>query len=92
MRLLRWLMAAYLAYIWIIYLGALCEQDGWGRIIHRGDRYDLSLFQLRLRLLDDLLHEDCAISVAFSISIETLKVSGGEEPRYGATDRGRESN
>ena len=68
-RLARVLMAACFAYIWIIYLGALCEQDGWVRIIHRGDRCDLSLFQLGLRLLDYLLNEDRAIPVAFYISI-----------------------
>ncbi len=72
-RLARLLMAACLAYIWIIYLGALCEQDGWISIIHRGDRCDLSLFQLGLRLLEHLLNEDCAIPVAFYVSIETLK-------------------
>jgi len=68
-RLTRLLMAAGLAYIWIIYLGALCEQDGWVRIIHRGDRCDLSLFQLGLRLLDYLLSEDYTIPVAFYIAI-----------------------
>jgi hypothetical protein len=69
-RLARLLMAACLAYIWIIYLGALCEQDGWISIIHRGDRCDLSLFQLGLRLLEHLLTEDRAIPVAFYVSIE----------------------
>jgi hypothetical protein len=68
-RLTRLLMAACLAYIWIVYLGALCEQDSWVRIIHRSDRCDRSLFQLGLRLLDYLLNEDCAIPVAFYISI-----------------------
>ena len=68
-RLTRLLMAACLAYIWIIYLGALCEQDGWVSIIHRGDRCDLSLFQLGLRLLDYLLSEDSTIPVAFYITI-----------------------
>ena len=68
-RLTRLLMAASFAYLWIIYLGALCERDGWVRIIHRGDRCDLSLFQLGLRLLDYLLNEGCAIPVAFYISI-----------------------
>jgi Transposase DDE domain len=68
-RLARLLMAACLAYIWIIYLGALCEHDGWSSIIHRGDRCDLSLFQLGLRLLDHLLNEDRAIPVAFHVSI-----------------------
>ncbi len=68
-RLSRLLMAACLAYIWIVYLGALCEQDGWVCIIHRGDRCDLSLFQLGLRLLDYLLNEGCTIPIAFYISI-----------------------
>ena len=64
-RLVRLLMAACLAYLWIIYLGALCEQDGWSSLIHRGDRCDLSLFQLGLRLLEHVLNEDRAIPVAF---------------------------
>ena len=68
-RLARLLLAACLAYIWIVYLGALCEQDGWVCIIHRGDRCDLSLFQLGLRLLAYLLNEGCAIPVAFYMSI-----------------------
>ena len=66
-RLSRLLMAACLAYIWIIHLGALCAHDGWGSIIHRGDRCDLSLFQLGLRLLEHLLNEDRAIPVAFYV-------------------------
>jgi hypothetical protein len=69
MRLTRVLMATCLAYIWIVYLGALCEQDGWVCIIHRGDRCDLSLFQLGLRLLEYLLNESCTIPVAFYMSI-----------------------
>jgi hypothetical protein len=68
-RLSRLLMAACFAYIWIVYLGALCEQDGWMMIIHRGDRCDLSLFQMGLRLLDHLLNEDLLIPVAFHIEI-----------------------
>jgi hypothetical protein len=70
-RLARLVMAACLAYLWVIYLGALCEQDGWRSMIHRGDRCDLSLFQLGLRLLEHLLNEDLAIPVAFHVSIET---------------------
>jgi hypothetical protein len=70
-RLARLLMAACLASIWIIYLGALCEQDGWIGIIHRGDRCDRSLFQLGLRLLEHVLNEDHVIPAAFYVSIET---------------------
>ena len=62
-------MAACFASIWIVSLGALCEQDGWGCIIHRGDRCDLSVFQLGLRLLDYVLNEGGTIPVAFYISI-----------------------
>jgi hypothetical protein len=68
-RLSRLLMAACLAYIWIIYLGAVCEQEGWVRIIHRGERCDLSLFQLGLRLLDHLLNEGLSIPATFYIII-----------------------
>lgn len=68
-RLTRLLMAACLAYIWIVYLGALCEQDEWLSIIHRGDRCDLSLFQMGLRLLDYLLNAEFCIPVACHMSI-----------------------
>jgi hypothetical protein len=65
----RLLIAACLAYIWMIYLGALCEEEGWRRIIHRKDRCDLSLFQLGLRTLEYVLNEDLSIPVMFHISI-----------------------
>lgn len=68
-RLSRLLVAACLAYIWIVYLGSLCEKDGWMAMIHRGDRCDLSLFQMGLRLLDYLLNEDFLIPVAFHVVI-----------------------
>ena len=68
-RLGRLLMAACLAYIWIVYLGSLCVKDGLVRVIHRGDRCDLSLFQLGLRILEHFLNADCSIPVAFHITI-----------------------
>jgi len=45
-RLSRLLIAACLAYIWIVYLGSVCIKEGWVRIIHRRHRCDLSLFQI----------------------------------------------
>jgi hypothetical protein len=68
-RLVRLLMAACLAYIWIVYLGSICVQEGWVRVIHRSDRCDLSLFQLGLRVLEHFLNEDLSIPVAFHIVI-----------------------
>jgi hypothetical protein len=68
-RLSRLLIAAWLAYIWIVYLGSVCMQEGWVSIIHRGDRCDLSLFQLGLRLLDHFLNENFPIPVTFHVFI-----------------------
>jgi hypothetical protein len=64
-RLTRLLLAACLAYLWIIYLGALAHRDDWLSRIHRTDRCDLSLFQLGFVLLDHLLNEALPIPVAF---------------------------
>jgi DDE family transposase len=66
-RLARLLLAACLAYVWIIYLGVLAQRDGWQEIIHRPDRCDLSLFQLGLALLDHLLNTGLPIPVAFQL-------------------------
>lgn len=51
-RLSRLMIAACLAYYWIIYLGVVALEKGWLKFIHRTHRCDLSLFQLGLRLLD----------------------------------------
>jgi hypothetical protein len=68
-RLSGLLIAACLAYIWMVYLGSVCRKEGWGRIIHRRHRCDLSLFQLGMRLLEHFLNEDLPIPVAFHIAI-----------------------
>jgi hypothetical protein len=68
-RLSRLLIAACLAYIWMIYLGSLCEKDTWRAIIHRKKRCDLSLFQLGLRLLEHFLNEALPIPVQFHVTI-----------------------
>src|SRR6266446_2370601 len=64
-RLSRLLIAACLAYIWIVYLGSLCEKEGWREHIHRKRRCDLSLFQLGLRFLEHFLNEELPIPVQF---------------------------
>ena len=68
-RLSRLLIAACLAYIWIVYLGSLCEKDGWREHIHRKKRCDLSLFQLGLRFLEHFLNEELPIPVQFHVTI-----------------------
>jgi hypothetical protein len=69
LRLSRLMVAACLAYIWIIFLGTLAKRDGWSAIIHRTDRCDLSLFQLGLALLDHFLNEGFPIPVAFQVPL-----------------------
>jgi len=68
-RLSRLLIASCLAYIWVVYLGSLCQKEGWQSIIHRRKRCDLSLFQLGLRLLEHFLNEQLPIPVQFHVII-----------------------
>jgi hypothetical protein len=65
-RMARLMIAACLAYIWIIFLGVIAHRDDWIALIHRTDRCDLSLFQLGLRLLDYFLNDDLPIPFALS--------------------------
>ncbi len=67
-RLSRLMIAACLAYIWIIHLGVLALRDEWRKLIHRTKRCDLSLFQLGLRLLEHLLNEGKTIPVALQMT------------------------
>ena len=67
-RLSRVMIAACLAYIWIIHLGVLAWREEWRKVIHRTTRCDLSLFQLGLRLLEHFLNEGFEIPVAFQVS------------------------
>ncbi len=65
-RLERFLMTACLAYIWVIYLGVKVRENKTKmRLIHRGDRCDLSLFQLGLRYLQHLLNHEEQIPFNF---------------------------
>jgi hypothetical protein len=64
-RLERLLLAACLAYLWIVYLGTLALAEGWNTIIHRTDRLDLSLFNLGLALLEHFLNELLPLPLAF---------------------------
>jgi len=64
-RLAKLMLAACLAYLWIVYLAVQAFQQNLLSVIHRSDRCDLSLFQLGLRLLDHLLVFHKPIPVSF---------------------------
>lgn len=68
-RIKRLLIAACLAYIWIIYLGNLADKQGYRSMIERTDRADLSLFQLGLGFLAHVLNHDLPVSVAFQFNL-----------------------
>jgi hypothetical protein len=64
-RLVRLLLAACLAYLWIVYLGTVAMVEGYNKIIHRTERCDLSLFNLGLNLLEHFLNLLKPLPVAF---------------------------
>ncbi|HEX2916102.1 MAG TPA: IS4 family transposase [Chloroflexia bacterium] len=64
-RLERLVLAACLAYLWIVYLGTVALIEGWHKVIHRTERVDLSLFNLGLNLLEHFLNETMPLPVSF---------------------------
>jgi hypothetical protein len=68
-RLGTLMIAACLAYLWIIHLGLEAVRKDWVKLIHRSDRCDWSLFRLGLALLDHFLNEELPIPVSFSLVV-----------------------
>lgn len=65
-RLARLMLAACLAYLWVVYLGLWSFRQELHKVVHRTDRCDLSLFQLGLRVLEHLLDFNLSIPVSFT--------------------------
>jgi hypothetical protein len=72
-RVHRLMFAAGLAYLWVIYWGTVAQDDEWLPVIHRSHRWDLSLFQLGLRLLDYLLNHDQPIPSSLALEPESVR-------------------
>jgi hypothetical protein len=68
-RLERPMIAACLAYYWIVCLGVAVRNNRWASTIHRTDRWYPSLFRLRLHLLDHLLATGRQHSGTFSMGL-----------------------
>ncbi len=81
-RLHRLIIAAALAYIWIIYLGCLAMKEKLCFEIHRTDRCDYSLFRMGLKLLSYFMNKAKEIPVQFALlqfeNPYVKKVSGSE--------------
>lgn len=65
-RVGKLMIAACLAYLWIVQLGLWSFGQKLHTVVHRTDRCDLSLFQLGLRILDYLLDFNLTIPVSFT--------------------------
>jgi hypothetical protein len=72
-RLSRLLIAACLAYLWIVYLGVCAVRDQWMKRLHRQDRCDLSLFRLGLRLLARALKDHIPIPSGLLVPVALPK-------------------
>ena len=72
-RVTRLMLAACLAYLWVVYLGTLAHEEDWVPQIHRRHRCDLSLFQLGLRLLDYFLNHEYPIPSTFNLEPESVR-------------------
>ena len=66
------LIAACLAYIWIVFLGTFAHRQKRLSLSHRTDRCDLSLFQIGLDWLEYCLNESLPIPVSFTLPKEFL--------------------
>ena len=66
-RLSILMIAACLAYLWIVYLGLVVIRNDCVKVIHRTDRCDWSLFRLGLAWFDHLLNESLPIPVSFNL-------------------------
>ena len=75
-RVARLLLAAALAYIWMVYLGCtIADDEKRRRLIDRPNRTDKSLFRLGLDWLKYVLTRDIDFNVLFSPPT-TLELSG----------------
>ena len=63
----RFVLAVFIAYIWMIYLGVLVIQAGQLDLIVRTDRFTHSLFQLGRLYLDRILEEAWPIPVSLRL-------------------------
>lgn len=69
-RITRFMIVTCLAYVWMIYLGAIVGNDKpIMKMIHRSDRCDLSLFQLGIRYFEYLLNRNERIPFSFQLPV-----------------------
>lgn len=66
-RMARFVIAVFLAYIWMIYLGVLAIQSRQLGLITRTDRFFISIFQLGRAFLDRILEEGWDIPVSLEL-------------------------
>ena len=73
-RVARLMIAACLAYYWVVWLGIQVKRNGWLSQIHRTDRCDLSVFQIGLIWIEHCLNEGWPMEVSIPITRSGLAV------------------
>ncbi len=61
------MIAACLAYLWIVYLSCVALNDDWEKVIHRTDSWEWSEFRHGLALLDLFMNELIPIPISFNL-------------------------
>jgi hypothetical protein len=73
-RLAKLMIAACLAYLWMVYLGVTAIISGVDKQIHRTDRCDWSIFRMGLAYLDHCLNWLLPLPVSFCLlNVKTVR-------------------
>jgi len=73
-RLASLMIAACLAYLWMVYLGITAIKSGYDKQIHRVDRCDWSIFHLGIAFLDHILNQALPLPISFCLlNVKTVR-------------------
>jgi hypothetical protein len=66
-RLASLMIAACLAYLWMVFLGVTAMKSGIDQLLHRTDRCDWSIFRMGIAFLDHCLNQWLPLPVSFCL-------------------------
>jgi hypothetical protein len=66
-RLASLMIAACLAYLWMVFLGVTAMKSGTYQLLHRTDRCDWSIFRMGIAFLDHCLNQCLPLPVSFCL-------------------------
>jgi len=73
-RLASLMIAACLAYLWMVFLGVTAMKSGTDQLLHRTDRCDWSIFRMGIAFLDHCLNQCLSLPVSFCLlKVKTVR-------------------